>query len=174
MVLYDDIARYGGVPVMWMVGHSAQKAKMKADGIKLAGETSGHIFYGDNYNYDDGLYAAVKLMNFVSTNSVRLSKIIGSFPKTYSIPEMRVKTDDDRKFRVVKEVATRIQKEGRKFIDIDGVRVEVKDGWWLIRASNTLPEITVRCESLSREGLEDCKSEIRKQLGESGLSINFE
>ncbi|GHU28371.1 hypothetical protein FACS1894152_6020 [Bacilli bacterium] len=171
---YDDIVSHGGVPVMWKAGHSALKAKMKTDNIRLAGETSGHIFYGDNHNYDDSLYAAVKLINYISENNLKLSVIIESFPKTYSTTEIRLKAGDTRKFEAVGEIVERIRKSGRKFIDVDGVRVETKDGWWLIRASNTLPEITTRCEALSEDGLNICKSELKEQLNESGLDIDFD
>ncbi|MDR2778090.1 MAG: phosphomannomutase/phosphoglucomutase, partial [Rickettsiales bacterium] len=173
-VLYDDIASHGGVPVMWKAGHSTQKAKMKSDGIKFAGETSGHIFYGDNHNYDDALYAAVKLMNFLSKSSVKLSSIVESFPKTYSTAEIRVKTGDQRKFKVIEEISERMKRNRRKFIDIDGLRVETEDGWWLARASNTLPEITTRCEALSKKGLDLCKAELKGQLEESGFTIDFD
>jgi phosphomannomutase len=173
-VLYDDIAARGGIPFMWMAGHSAQKAKMKEDNIKLAGETSGHIFYGENYNYDDALYAAVKLINFISTRGLKLSDIRKDFPKTYSTTEIRVETGDEKKFKVIEEITSRIKRSGRNFINVDGVRVETRDGWWLARASNTLPEITTRCEALSEDGLNVCKAELKQQLNESGLDISFE
>ncbi|MDR2077411.1 MAG: phosphomannomutase/phosphoglucomutase [Rickettsiales bacterium] len=173
-VLYDDIVNHGGIPVMWKAGHSMQKAKMKSDDIKLAGETSGHIFYGDNHDYDDALYAAVKLMSFLSQNSVKLSSIVKAFPKTYSTTEIRIKADDRRKFEVVEEITDRMKKDGRKFINIDGLRVETEDGWWLARASNTLPEITTRCESLSKKGFDLCKAELKKQLKESGFDVDFD
>ncbi|MDR1425820.1 MAG: phosphomannomutase/phosphoglucomutase [Rickettsiales bacterium] len=173
-VLYDDIAKHGGIPFMWSAGHSTQKTKMKSDNIKLAGETSGHIFYGENYNYDDALYASIKLINFLSLNNLKLSEIMKSLPKTYSTREIRVFAGDIRKFEVVGEIIGRMRQAARKFIDVDGIRVDREDGWWLARASNTLPEITTRCEALTREGLESCKRELREQLSGSGLDIDFE
>ena len=172
-VLYDDIVEHGGIPVMWKPGHSAQKAKMKEDNIKLAAETSGHVFYGENYNYDDALYAAVKLMNFVSNSDTTIAEIRKSFPKTYSTSEIRVEVGDDKKFEIANEIAERMKKEGRKFVDVDGIRVETKDGWWLVRGSNTQPDITTRCEALSEAGLEECKKDLRNQLNLSGYDIEF-
>lgn len=173
-VLYDDIKEHGGIPVMWKPGHSAQKSKMKSDNIKLAAETSGHIFYGDNHNYDDALYAAVKVMNFVSNNNETISKIRKSFPKTYSTSEIRVEVGDDNKFKIAEQIADRMKKENRKFVDVDGIRVETKDGWWLVRGSNTQPDITTRCEALSEEGLEICKKDLKQQLNLIGYDIDFD
>ncbi len=172
-VLYDDIKKHGGIPVMWRPGHSAQKAKMRIDNIKLAGETSGHMFYGDNYNYDDAMYAAVKLINFISNTDVKISDIISSFPKTYSTKEIRIEVGDERKFEVIEEIANRMKKENRNFIDVDGVRAELGDGWWLARASNTQPDITTRCEAFSESGLEKCKKDLLEQLSLSGVNISI-
>ena len=173
-ILYDDIKKHGGVPVMWKPGHSAQKAKMKSDKIKLAGETSGHIFYGENYNYDDAMYAAVKLINFISTSDVKISEIIESFPKAYSTKEIRVEVGDERKFEIIKELSDRMKKENREFINVDGIRADFGDGWWLARASNTQPDITTRCEAFSEDGLENCKNDLKKQLALSGVDLNFD
>lgn len=172
--LYDDITKNGGVPVMWKPGHSAQKSKMRSDKIMLAGETSGHMFYGENYNYDDAMYAAVKLMNYISNNNLLLGEIVESFPKTYSTSEIRVEAGDERKFKVIEEIAERMKSLGRKFVDVDGVRTDFADGWWLARASNTQPDITTRCEALSESGLEKCKEDLKQQLKLSGFDIKFE
>lgn len=173
-ILYDDIAKNGGVPIMWKPGHSAQKSKMRSDKIMLAGETSGHMFYGENHNYDDAMYAAVKLMNYISKNNLVLGEIIESFPKTYSTSEVRIEAGDERKFKVIEEIAERIKSSNRKFVDVDGVRVDFADGWWLARASNTQPDITTRCEALSESGLEKCKEDLKQQLKLSGFDIKFE
>ncbi|MDR1498935.1 MAG: phosphomannomutase/phosphoglucomutase [Rickettsiales bacterium] len=173
-VLYDDIVANGGIPVMWKPGHSAQKFKMKSDNIKLAAETSGHVYYGENYNYDDAMYAAVKMMNFVSNSDKSIADIRKSFPKTYSTSEIRVEVGDDKKFKIVQEITERIRKEGGKFVDVDGLRVETEDGWWLARGSNTQPDITTRCEALSEKGFEKCKADLRRQLKLSGYDIKFD
>lgn len=173
-VLYDDIKNHGGIPVMWKPGHSSQKSKMKSDNIKLAGETSGHMFFGENHNYDDCLYASMKVINFLSKSDKKLSEIIAEFPKTYCTSEIRVEVGDDKKFEIPTEIAKRMKETNRNFIDVDGIRVETKDGWWLVRGSNTQPDITTRCEALSEEGLEECKNDLREQLKLCGFDINFD
>lgn len=172
-VLYDEIVKNGGIPVMWKPGHSAQKAKMKSDNIKLAGETSGHVFYGDNHNYDDALYAALKLMNYLYSSGLRLDDVMRDFPKTYATSEVRVEVGDERKFALVKEIAQRLKSQGVEFIEVDGIRTNFADGWWLIRASNTQPDITLRCEALSEDGLKKCKDGLKRQLKLSGVVVEF-
>lgn len=172
-ILYDDIAAHGGIPVMWKPGHSAQKSKMKSDNIKLAAKTSGHVYFGENHNYDDALFAGVKMMNFLSNNNENIADIRKSFPKAYSTSEIRVEVGDDKKFEIANEIAERMKKEGRKYVDVDGIRVETEDGWWLVRGSNTQPDITTRCEALSEEGLEKCKEDLKHQINLCGYDIEF-
>ena len=174
MVLYNDIKEHGGIPVMWKPGHANQQFKMIEDNIKISGETSGHICYEENFYHDDAMYVAIRLMNFLSSSDKKLSEIVAEFPKTYSTSEIRVEVGDDKKFQIVQEITERLKQEGKKFIDVDGVRVELEDGWWLARVSNTQPDITTRCESLSKEGLEKCKEDLKKQINLSGFDIKFE
>lgn len=173
LVLYDDIKKHGGIPVMWKPGHSIQKAKMKSDNIKLAGEASGHIFFGDNHNYDDAMYAAIKLINILSNYEGKLSDIRKTFPITYLIPKINIKCDDIEKYRVPEEIKNRILAQGREVIDVEGIRVNKSDGWWMCRNSSTGPNMTIRCEALTQQGLEDCKNELKEQLGLSGYNINI-
>ncbi|MDR3079184.1 MAG: phosphomannomutase/phosphoglucomutase [Rickettsiales bacterium] len=174
LVLYDDIARHGGVPVMWKPGHSIQKAKMKSDGIGLAGETSGHIFFGENHNYDDALYAAVKLMNILADAGETIGEMRRGFPETFSTKKITIKSNDTDKFAVPEEIARRLRGQAREICSVEGVRVNRADGWWLCRNSSTGPNMTVRCEALSPEGLGECKAELREQLALSGYEINFD
>ncbi|MDR2778512.1 MAG: phosphomannomutase/phosphoglucomutase [Rickettsiales bacterium] len=174
LVLYDDIAKNGGIPVMWKPGHSTQKAKMKSDGIKLAGETSGHIFFGENHNYDDALYASVKLINILTKASDTLTEMRKSLPKTFSTKKINIKSNDVDKFIVPVALAKRLREQGREICDVDGVRVNKADGWWLCRNSSTGPQMTIRCEALSQEGLEECKREIKEQLNLSGYDVDFD
>ncbi|MDR2077479.1 MAG: phosphomannomutase/phosphoglucomutase [Rickettsiales bacterium] len=174
LVLYDDIAKHGGIPVMWKPGHSTQKAKMKSDGIKLAGETSGHIFFGENYNYDDAMYASMKLMNILANSDKTLTEIRKNFPKTFSTKKINVKSNDVDKFIVPENIAKKIRGQGREICDVDGIRVNKADGWWLCRNSSTGPNMTIRCEALSPEGLEECKREIKELLNLNGHDVNFD
>ena len=107
-------------------------------------------------------------------NNEKISEIIESFPKAYSTKEIRVEVGDERKFEIIKELANRMKKENREFIDVDGIRADFGDGWWLARASNTQPDITTRCEAFSEDDLENCKNDLKKQLALSGVDLNFD
>ncbi|MDR1494981.1 MAG: phosphomannomutase/phosphoglucomutase [Rickettsiales bacterium] len=171
LVLYNDIAKRGGIPVMWKPGHSIQKAKMKSDSIGLAGETSGHIFFGENHNYDDALYASVKLINILANSEETLSDMRKGFPKTFSTKKIKIESNDIDKFIVPEDIARRIKKQGREICSVEGVRVNKADGWWLCRNSSTGPHMTIRCEALSARGLEECKKEAQEQLRLSGYRV---
>lgn len=170
-VLFDEIARAGGKPLMWKTGHSLIKAKMAEVGSPLAGEMSGHVFFADHwYGFDDALYAAVRLLGVVARMDEALSSVRGSFPLVVNTPELRFDCDDRRKFQVIEEVAARLRTEGAKVADIDGVRVQTEDGWWLLRASNTQAVLVARAEAKSDEGLARLKTALARQLEQSGLA----
>ncbi len=169
-VLFDEVAKAGGTPLMWRTGHSLIKAKMAETGAPLAGEMSGHIFFADKwYGFDDALYAAVRLLGIVARMSEKLSAVRGALPHVINTPELRFNCDDRRKFAVIEEVAARLKKQGAKVADIDGVRVMTADGWWLLRASNTQAVLVARAESSSEAGLERLKHALVEQLAASGL-----
>ena len=116
-VLFDEIARAGGKPLMWKTGHSLIKAKMAETGAPLAGEMSGHVFFADKwYGFDDALYAAVRMLGFVARMDGKLSEVRGALPHVINTPELRFNCDDRRKFEVIEEVAARLARgrgEGR-------------------------------------------------------------
>ncbi|MBO0709733.1 MAG: phosphomannomutase/phosphoglucomutase [Acetobacteraceae bacterium] len=169
-VLFDEIARAGGKPLMWKTGHSLIKAKMAEIGSPLAGEMSGHVFFADHwYGFDDALYAAVRLLSVVARMDTTLSSVRDALPSVVNTPELRFDCDDRRKFQVIEEVAARLRAEGAKVADIDGVRVQTEDGWWLLRASNTQAVLVARAEAKSEEGLERVKAALVRQLQSSGL-----
>lgn len=170
--LFDEVARLGGKPLMWKTGHSLIKSKMKETGAPLAGEMSGHLFFADKYyGFDDALYAAVRLLDILSRSDRKLSEIRKSLPKRINTPELRFACDDNRKFKVIEEVKERLKKESADFSDVDGVRVNTSDGWWLLRASNTQAMLVARCEAKDKEGLSRLKQYLQKQLSLS--NINF-
>jgi phosphomannomutase len=170
--LFDEVARLGGKPLMWKTGHSLIKSKMAETGAPLAGEMSGHMFFADTYyGYDDGLYAAMRLLGLLSRSGMRLSDLRRALPQRVNTPEIRFACDDARKFEVIEEIRQRLLKDGRPFDDIDGLRVSSEDGWWLVRASNTQPVLVARCESLDAAGLERLKSDMRVQLVLSSIYL---
>ncbi|MFC7734955.1 phosphoglucomutase/phosphomannomutase PgmG [Roseomonas sp. GCM10028921] len=170
-VLFDEVAKAGGTPLMWKTGHSLIKSKMAETGAPLAGEMSGHIFFADKwYGFDDAPYSAVRLLGIVARMSETLSAVRDAMPKVINTPELRFDCAEDRKFVVVREVKDRLAAEGAKVQDVDGVRVLTDDGWWLLRASNTQAVLVARAEAKSEEGLERLKAGIAKQLEASGLA----
>lgn len=170
-VLFDEIARAGGKPEMWRTGHSLIKARMAETGCPLAGEMSGHIFFNDRwYGFDDALYAGVRLLGILARTTLALSAVRRALPQVVNTPELRFDCDDHRKFEVIAEVAARLRAAGATMSDIDGVRVNTADGWWLLRASNTQAVLVARCEAATEAGLERLKSALVAQLEASGLA----
>lgn len=169
-VLYDEIEKAGGKPLMFKTGHSLIKAKMAEIQAPFAGEMSGHIFYADKwYGFDDALYVAIRLMGIVSRMDGKLSDVTRSLPHVVNTPELRFNCDDVRKFEVIEEVAGRLREQGANVNDIDGVRVQTADGWWLLRASNTQAVLVARAEANDDAGLERLKQALVEQLTASGL-----
>jgi len=175
-VLFDEIARSGGRPLMWKTGHSLVKAKMAETGAPLAGEMSGHVFFAERwYGFDDALYAAVRLLGVVARLSEPLSAVRAALPQVVNTPELRLPCDDTRKFDVVREVAARLKAAGARVSDVDGVRVTTEDGWWLLRASNTQAVLVARAESTTGPaGLERLKAALADQLAASGIRLDLE
>lgn len=170
-VLFEEVRKAGGKPLMWRTGHSLIKTKMAETGSPLAGEMSGHIFFADKwYGFDDALYAAVRLLGILARQDKPLSAIREALPRTVSTPEVRFDCDDTRKFEVIEEVAARLRHEGADVSEIDGVRVNTSDGWWLLRASNTQAVLVVRAEGPDEASLERLKQAVVAQLAQSGLS----
>ncbi len=159
--LFDDIARHGGHPIMWKTGHSLIKTKMKQEGALLAGEMSGHFFFADRYfGFDDGIYAALRLVEILAREGRSLGELLADLPKGVSTPELRVACPDELKFDVVARVRDALRGQG-EISEIDGARITYADGaWGLVRASNTGPVIVLRFEAPTDARL----SEIRRDV----------
>jgi phosphomannomutase len=172
--LFDHVAACGGKPLMWKTGHSLIKSKMKETGSPLAGEMSGHVFFADTYyGYDDALYAGVRLIAASARLGKSVTELRSAMPDMLNTPEMRFQVDESRKFPAIAEVSERLTSNpGPEVEDVnatDGVRVTTRDGWWLLRASNTQDVLVARAESDSEEGLERLMAQIDEQLALSGL-----
>jgi phosphomannomutase len=171
-VLFDEIARMGGRPVMAATGHSLIKAKLAETGAPLAGEMSGHIFFADGYyGFDDAVYVAVRLLGVLSRSQESLAQIGDRLPRVVNTPELRFPCDEARKFEIVHEVRERLHKAGAEMTDIDGVRVRTADGWWLLRASNTQAVLVARAESTTGDGLARLKGVLAAELAASGVAL---
>ncbi|MFW0777148.1 MAG: phosphoglucomutase/phosphomannomutase PgmG [Rickettsiales bacterium] len=168
--LFDRVKELGGKPLMYKTGHSLIKSKMAETGAPLAGEMSGHMFFADHYyGYDDGLYAAVRLLSLLSNNDKKLSDLRKELPQTYSTPELRIACDEAQKFSIIEAVKTRLKNTDADVNDVDGVRVNTKDGWWLLRASNTQAVLVARCESTSPRGLKTLQEALESELATHGI-----
>ena len=171
-VLFDEIARMGGRPVMAATGHSLIKAKLAETRAPLAGEMSGHIFFADGYyGFDDAVYVAVRLLGVLSRSPESLAELGDRLPAVVNTPELRFPCDETRKFEVVHEVRERLRKAQAEMTDIDGVRVRTADGWWLLRASNTQAVLVARAESTTKDGLARLKAVLAGELAASGVTL---
>ncbi len=170
-VLYDELKRLGGNPIMYRTGHSLIKAKMKEEHAELAGEMSGHMFFGDRYyGFDDALYAACRLIEIVSNSGKPLSGQTEMLPKTVVTPEIRFDCPDDKKFEVVRRMVERFKKT-HNVVDIDGVRVLFEHGWGLVRASNTQPVLVMRFEATTQALVDQYKAEVDQALAEETAAV---
>ncbi len=159
-IMYDELKRLGGNPIMYKTGHSLIKAKMKETKAELAGEMSGHMFFADRYyGYDDAIYAACRLIEIVANSGRALSAQTEGLPKMIVTPELRIDCPDERKFDVVTRVKEHFQKL-MPTIDTDGVRMLFDHGWGLVRASNTQPVLVLRFEATSKELLDQYRREV--------------
>jgi phosphomannomutase len=171
-VLFDEVAKAGGVPLMWKTGHSLIKQKMAETGSPLAGEMSGHTFFADKwYGFDDAPYSAVRLLGILGRTSESLADMRRALPQVLNTPELRFNCAEDRKFEVVREVQARLAAEGAEVQAVDGVRVLTEDGWWLLRASNTQAVLVARAEASTEAGLERLKASLAAQITASGLEV---
>jgi phosphomannomutase len=170
--MFDSIRQNGGIAIMGKTGHSLIKAKMKETGAALAGEMSGHIFFKDGYyGYDDGLYAAIRLLTALERLGTTLGDAMDALPVTFATPELRIDCAEDQKFRIVTELVALLKIQGAAVSDIDGARVDTPDGWWLIRASNTQAILVARAESTSKDGLARLTETLAGHLKIAGLQL---
>jgi len=168
--LFDGIAAAGGKPLMWKTGHSVIKAKMKELGSPFSGEMAAHFVFADHfYGYDDGLYAAIRVLSILQSSEQTLAEFRDALPNLLNTPELRVPCPDARKKAVVEEVKSRLLAEGAEVNGIDGVRVREGGGWWLLRASNTEDALTVRCEAPDESSLKLLTDRLAAELRASGL-----
>ena len=164
-IVFNEIKKLKGKPFFWKTGHSLIKEKMKETKAIFAGEMSGHIFFADKYyGFDDAIYASIRFLNLFCDSNKSLSKIFSDMEKSYNTPELRFNTTETEKFTIVEKLKKNLKKEKKKFIAIDGVRYSTKDGWWLVRASNTQNIIVARCEAYTKKNLNKVKLNLRKNL----------
>ena len=172
-LVFKIISSLGGTAIMSKTGHSLIKTKMKETKALLAGEMSGHIFFADEYyGFDDAIYASIRLLNIMS-QGFNIKGFLEKFKNLYSTPEIKVFCEDIYKFKVIDEIIKITSKKYREVNYIDGIRVNLSYGWWLIRASNTQPAIIVRCEANSKKNLTTLIKEVNLILLKFDLKLSY-
>ncbi|KDB54176.1 phosphomannomutase [Sphaerotilus natans subsp. natans DSM 6575] len=169
--LPQAIREAGGVPLMWKTGHSLVKAKLKETGAPIAGEMSGHIFFGERwYGFDDAMYTAARLLEILSRFEDP-SAVLNALPTSYSTPELNVPVPAGNQHEVVAQLVAQADFPGAEIGTIDGLRGDYPDGFGLIRASNTTPVLVLRFEGHTPEALEriqhDFMAALRKVMPEA-------
>jgi phosphomannomutase/phosphoglucomutase len=172
--LADVINECGGNPIQWRTGHSVLKAKMIATGAAIAGEMSGHIFFRDNwYGFDDGIYAGVRLLEILADKDSSSSEIFNQLPEGINTPEILVAIPEEEKFVFIESLISKASFPGAVINTIDGLRVNFRDGWALVRASNTTPALTLRFEAVSKDRLYEIQEQIFELMKSVESSIDF-
>ncbi len=175
-VLPSALSAAGAQPVMWRTGHSLIKAKMKELKAPLAGEMSGHMFFGGDYlGFDDALFAAARLLEIVSRQPFGLAGLLADLPKTFATPEIRVECAEEEKFDLVERAALHFAAQ-YPVNTIDGVRITFPKGWGLLRASNTQPVLVMRFEATDPESRDAYRAEVEGWLArqKKALTVNSE
>jgi phosphomannomutase len=164
LALPEDIQAHGGVPIMWKTGYPNISDKRKQEHAPLAGEFSGHVFFNDpRLDFDDGTFTACHILEFLSNEEGSLSEVMASAPRYFATPEQRLKCPDTKKFKIIDSVREHFGRD-HKVITLDGARITFDDGWGLVRASNTEPNLTMRFEAKTEERMEAIRSEILDHL----------
>jgi phosphomannomutase/phosphoglucomutase len=175
-LLDSEIRKAGGKPTMWKTGHSFIKAKLKESGAALAGEMSGHIFFKERwYGFDDGLYAAARLLELLSRSARPPREVFASLPNSMNTPELNLKFAEGEHFAVMKELVAHASFPDAKVTTIDGLRADFADGFGLVRPSNTTPVLVFRFEGDNTQALERIQAGFRNLMGRvrPGLALPF-
>lgn len=176
-LLGQTIEHFSGQPLMAKTGHSLIKNKMQEVQAPLAGELSGHIFYQDNwYGFDDGVYVGARLLELFANAEKTVGELFAEFPQWQQTPEIKVHCREDNKFEMVDKLVENLKNHPAKgeLLTIDGLRMNYEDGWFLVRASNTTPCLTVRFEADCIERLEELKTLVKEQLLKVEPTLTFD
>jgi phosphomannomutase/phosphoglucomutase len=159
------IRQHGGVPLMWKTGHALLKAKLQETGAPLAGELSGHAFFKERwYGFDDGLYAAARLLEILSA-AVDANTVLKNLPNAPSTPEINIQMQEGEPFTLLDQLKARGKfTNAEAIIAIDGLRVEYADGFGLIRPSNTTPVVVLRFEADNELALARIQADFRQAI----------
>lgn len=160
--LIDELKKLDIEPVMYRTGASYTNMMMQEGNFDFGGEFSGHLFFRDKYpGFDDGIYAGLRILEILSNTDKKLSELYENINKYYSTEELRASVTDENKFEIVDKIKEYCNEKNYKVIDIDGARIEFEDGWALVRASNTGPNLTVRFEATTKNRAEELQKEFQ-------------
>ncbi|OQW92750.1 MAG: phosphomannomutase/phosphoglucomutase [Beggiatoa sp. IS2] len=160
------IEQHGGQPIMWKTGHSLIKSKIKETGALIGGEMSGHIFFKERwYGFDDALYTAARLLEILSHDARTPTEVFASLPDAVNTPELKLMvTQEGQQFELMQRIRDTFHFENAEICTIDGLRVDFKEGWGLVRPSNTTPCLVIRFEADHQTALEQIQAQFRRQF----------
>ena len=153
--LSDEIEKLGGKGICYRTGNSYTKAAVRDNNLPFGGELSGHVYFNDKWpGFDSGLYAGLRLLEILSHTNKNVDDLLAGINEYYSTPELKFTSPDDKNFQVIEKVLSYVQEKKYNYLTIDGIKVLFEDGWALVRASNTGPNITARFEASTKERLD--------------------
>ena len=165
--IVEEVSRENGViPVMTRVGHAFVLDRMMSEKAFFGGEISSHLYFGEIYGLDDAIFATLKVAQLLTLTGRSLSQLAAELPR-YELLRRDYEVPDEVKFRVVNDLTLLFEKEGCRTITLDGVRVELEEGWFILRASNTLPQVRLIAEARSKQALEEIVSYAEARLRET-------
>ena len=165
--LSDEIEKLGGEGICYRTGNSYTKAKVREDDLPFGGELSGHVYFRDRWpGFDSGLYAGLRMLEILSNTDKSVEELLEGINEYYSTEELKFTSPDNVKFGVVEKIGEYAKEQGYNYLTIDGIKVLFDDGWALVRASNTGPNITARFEASTNERLEELQNEFISKIEE--------
>ena len=144
---------------------------MIEENIKFGGETSGHIFYKENNYFDDGLFGAIKLLNYFASSNEKLSTLVDTIAPIINTGEIRLQMSDSERDDFLLTITKELNKNNKNYIGLDGMRVEYDNGFWLLRKSNTEPHITLYCEANNQESYQEILNDLRKYISTTKYNL---
>lgn len=163
--LEDELKKLGVKTIEYRTGNSYTRAGSAEGDYPLSGELSGHVYFRDRWpGYDDGIYAGMRLIEMLSYTDKPLSSFLNDIVKYYSTPEIKVKVEDSKKFEIVSKMEEYVKSKGYNYVTIDGVKTKFDEGFALVRASNTGPNLTMRFEATTEERLKEIQEEFTNEL----------
>ncbi|TRO51303.1 hypothetical protein E2P63_05020 [Candidatus Bathyarchaeota archaeon] len=164
MAVEEYVSKLGGIPIVERVGHTFIMDKMIKEQALLGGEKSSHFYFADVYGMDDGVFASMKMAEILSKTDQKLSELVADLPQYPSVYEKNFECPDNKKFMVIEKVRNQFKAQGLKTLDIDGVKLIEKDGWVILRSSNTEPVIRISAEARTKTKLKNLYDLAVKEL----------